>query len=200
MKYRTLATVTALGVAGLLAGCTADQAPEVTPAPSVEETATSAPTESPTPTSTPTPTPEAQRGTRENPLAAGEARRLSEQSAWTISAASTQRESSYVVLPLTVGIDWENLRQQAEDAGEDPEAPTNPVYSLTVKFVAASGKTYDEYPSAEIANDWWALDDVYPPTESVTGNVAIVVPAEEQEGGVWSVENMVGERVFIAQQ
>src|SRR5690606_8569078 len=102
--------------------------------------------------------PTSERGARDNPLAPGEARQLSSESAWTVSGGATEAHDGYVVLPLTVGINWDSIREQATAAGEDPDAPMNPLWSLTVKFVSAAGQTFDEYDyEAEIADDWFAL-------------------------------------------
>lgn len=184
----------------LLTGCSGPSTPEVTPAPAEEQKTRAAEAPTPTPSAEAEVQEEAERGSRANPLAPGEARRLSAESAWTLSAGPTDVNEGYLVLPLTVGIDWESIRAQAEAAGEDPEAPMDPSWSLTVKFVSAAGKTYDEYDyEATVADHWFDVGELYPPLETITANVPISVPAEAVEGGVWSIENMAGDRVFIAQ-
>ena len=74
------------------------------------------------PVSTPTPTPtseakaegakaepeakeEAQRGSRENPLAPGEARKVGADSSFTVSASKTDYRDGYVVADFTVEVD-----------------------------------------------------------------------------------------------
>lgn len=200
---KTLSAVAAAGLTLTLTACGGSSSPEVTPAPpAAAETEASTP--SPTPSVEVVPTPEApaaERGTRENPLAPGEARKISDSSAWTISAAPTEARDGYVVLPLTVGIDWASVRKQQVEAGEAEGGPTNPVFSLSISFVSASGQTFTEYPiSGQVENDWWQLGEVFEPLESITGNVAVTVPADQVAGGVWSIANTGGDRVFIAQQ
>lgn len=203
-RYTTRSLLAAAALTLTLAACGGGTgAPEVTPA---AETPTAAASPSPTPSETsevlasPAPV-EAARGSRENPLAPGEARKISDQSGWTVSAGATEVHDGYLVLPLTVGIDWASMNQQSTDAGQPTGGPINPVYSLTVSFVSASGQAFTETPlGADIPNDWWQLSDAFEPLASMSGNVAVTVPADQVAGGVWSVANSVGDRVFVAQQ
>jgi hypothetical protein len=188
-----------------LTACTGTPALEVT---------TNAPAAEATPTPTPSPTPtvaaDAERGTRANPLAVGESRKISELSMWTVGAdAATITKNGYIVLPIRLGMDWEATRQQYRDAGEDPAALDNegvdPSTSLFVTFVTAGGKTYRDWSSVDSDNDdpqpWlWGVGALYPPAETTTAFFPITVPTEEIPGGVWRVENSAGETIFLAQQ
>lgn len=188
-----------------LTACTGAPALEVTTnAPAAEATPT------PTPSATPTVAADAVRGTRANPLAVGESRKISELSMWTVGAdAATITKNGYIVLPIRLGMDWEASRQQYRDNGQDPAALENegvdPVTSLTVTFVTAGGKTYRDWSSANYSEDdpqpWlWGVGALYPPAETATAFFPITVPAEEIPGGVWKVENPIGETIFLAQQ
>ncbi|MBD3753391.1 MAG: hypothetical protein IE935_13480, partial [Micrococcales bacterium] len=44
----------------------------------------------------------------------------------------------------------------------------------------------------------WSIGTVYPPAEDLSANVAVSVPAEEIDGGVWTVLNTGGDAVFLA--
>lgn len=189
--------IATLGVAGVLVltGCSAPvetpAAPPVTPAPTVSETPT------------PTPTPEPERGTRANPLAPGESRKITNESMWIVGASKpTVVKSDYIVLPLKLGFDWEAAKAQAEEADEPWDVDNegiDPYGSLTVSFVSAAGRTYDQLTTdATVKNEFWDVGIVYPPTEVIQANVAVSVPSDEVAGGVWRVENFMGEVVFVA--
>lgn len=201
MKRTSIWAALTLGVALTLTACSGESTPEVTPAPTVKEEAAAPEVTAEATPEAPAPAAEAERGTRENPLAVGEARKLSTESMWTVSAAATDVHDGYVVLPLTIGLDWASFAEQAKASGSNPDDPISPAFMLTVKFVSADGRTFttmDDY-SVDIADSLWEIGDVYPPTESVFGNNAVSVPNEAIPGGVWSIENLQGDRVFIAQ-
>lgn len=186
----------------VLTGCTGTPALDVT---------TNAPAAESTPSATPTPTlpavAEAERGTRTNPLAVGESRKISEQSMWTVGADATISNGSFITLPIRLSMDWEATRQQYRDAGEDPAELENkgadPSTSLFITFVTAGGKTYREwtYVDTELPEPLlWQVGALYPPAESATAFYPVTVPAEDVPGGVWRVENSAGEAIFLAQQ
>lgn len=123
---------------------------------------------------------------------------------WTIgSSGETKVKSGYIVLPLTLGMDWESAQEQA-DASDDPfnvgDEGVDPLSSIVVSFVTAGGVSYDEMTdySVNIKNDFWRLGVVYPPAEQIKTNVAVSIPKDEVDGGVWRVENFRGEGLFIA--
>jgi hypothetical protein len=177
-----------------LTGCTGTSAPElaVTTAPAVG-----------TPSATPTPTVEAERGTRQNPLAVGESRKISEESMWTVGAsAPTEIHDGYVVLPLTLGLDWAAGVAQAEALGQpwSPEDEGVDAYgSLRVEFVSAGGRSFTTMDNYEVTipNSFYQVGTVYPPADQITANHAISVPADEIEGGLWVLRNGAGDSVFI---
>jgi len=185
-----------------LTACTGTPAIEVTTnAPAAEVTST------PSLSATPSATADAARGTRANPLAVGETRKVSEGSMWTVGADATIVNSGYIVLPIRLGMDWEATRQQYRDAGQDPAELENtgadPSSSLFVTFVTAGGKTYRDwsYVDADLPEPLlWQVGALYPPAESATAFFPITVPAEDVPGGVWRIENSAGESVFLAQQ
>ena len=202
MKNVRGASAVLLASALILTGCTGTPALEVT---------TNAPAAGATPSSSSSPTPsavvEAERGSRTNPLAVGESRKISEQSMWTVGADATIANGSFIVLPIRLGMDWEATRQQYRDAGEDPADLENkgadPATSLFVTFVTAGGKTYREwtYVDSELPEPLlWQVGALYPPAESATAFYPVTVPAEDVPGGVWRVENSAGEAIFLAQQ
>lgn len=121
---------------------------------------------------------------------------------WTVGAsAPTVIGDGHIVLPLTIGFDWEVADEQAQEAGEAnlSETGVDPAYSLDISFVSASGRSYsslDEY--VELENDLYMLGTVYPPAESVSVNYAVSTPDTQVDGGTWVVRNGRGESVFIS--
>ncbi|MFL1999512.1 hypothetical protein [Microbacterium sp. A1-JK] len=179
-----------------LTACTATPTLEVTTAPPVAVEST------PTPTPTLEPTPEAVRGTRANPLAVAESRKISEASMWTVGASSaTEVNDGYVVLPVSIGIDWAAYEQQVIESGETVENPSaDPWVSLRFEFVTAAGRSFttmDNY-SVNIEDELYKIGAVYPPADAVSGRVAISVPADQVAGGTWVVQNSAGEQLFMA--
>lgn len=171
------------------------------------------------PVSTPTPTPtseakaegakaepeakeEAQRGSRENPLAPGEARKVGADSSFTVSASKTDYRDGYVVADFTVEVDWDTFNKQAESNGEEPGGPAQPFMSLDFVFMDKEGQTYRDYPIDYDTPDDYALmaGDMFEPAKSQTGAIPIEVPKDKVKGGVWIVSNVIDDRVFIAQK
>lgn len=188
MRTRRPAALAGLVVLGVLVtGCVAEASPD------------------PTPTASPSESAEAAPGTRDNPLPVGERIELSEESAWTVGASGpTVVGDGYVVLPLSIRIDWERIRAQLSAAGEDPETADSlgidPWASLVVRFIGVSGRSYDILDDAavDIPNQLWQVGTVYPPAEELDVNVGVSVPADEVAGGVWTVLNTGGDAVFLA--
>lgn len=193
MKKTAIATIALVGMLAL-SGCTGSPELEVT---------TAAPAASETPSATPTQTPsaDAERGTRANPLAVGETRQLVEGSIWILGAdGATQVNDGYVVLPLHIGFDWAAARLQEGGQNVDNDG-IDPFTFLTVEFVSADGRshtTFDDY-SVTIPNQLYDVGTVYPPTEALSVNVPISVPADQVPGGTWVISNYRGDKLFIAQ-
>lgn len=188
MTRSLAAGLAGLAIAGLvLTGCVADSRPDPSPTPTGSESTQAAP------------------GTRANPLAIGETIPLAPGSAWSVGAtAATQVGDGYVVLPLRILIDWEAIRTQLSEAGEDPASADSlgidPWASLLVRFIGTSGRSYElwETADADVPNQIWQIGTVYPPADDLTVNVAVTVPADEIDGGVWTVLNTGGDAVFLA--
>lgn len=178
-----------LGV-GLLSGCGGATSPAVT---------TDPPRASTTPS--PEPTSEAERGTRENPLAVGEYRKITDDSVWTVGAEGpTVTNDGYVLLPLRLEIDWDLAEQKAEASGDSIERGTDPWQVLRVEFVTSDGRSYrtmDDH-EVEVPNSITSVGTVYPPAGPISANVAISVPNEQVDGGTWVVRNSADDVVFIA--
>ena len=183
-------TVIALGaaVALMLTGCSpAAPNPSKTDVQSI-----------PTPVAeTPSPTPAEEAGSRGNPLTPGVMRALTESSAWTVGAdAATVRGKGYIVLPLHVDIDWDAVTAQGGDGENDG---IDIAGSLRITFVTAGGRSYEDFDyEADVKNDLYDLGIVYSPTTSVSANYAVNVPDGDVEGGLWRIENVDGDAVWIA--
>ncbi|MCR2826708.1 hypothetical protein [Microbacterium sp. zg.Y909] len=177
----------------ILSGCSGEPALEVSAAPPSVEVSQ---------TPTPAPTPDAERGTRGNPLAVGESRKLSVDSMWSLGAAGpTEIHDGYLVLPMTIALDWDAGEKQAQAEGLSlRETGVDPWASLFVEYVSAGGRSFatmDDY-SVDIPDDMYNIGTLYPPVESVGARVAVSVPADQVPGGVWVVKNAQGSAVFIA--
>lgn len=201
MRAKRLAGVAVLAVGGLV-GCSSPT-PPVTPAPVTvtvtvaAESSESADTASHSPTETASTEAD---GSRANPLQPGDSRRLSDESMFTVSGGATKVHDTYAVLPLTVAFDWDSFAEQSKAAGGSVDDGVDPWFSIIVKFVTASGRSYstmDDY-DVQVPNEWYNVGTVYPPAEPITANVAVSVPASEVPGGAWAVSNTQGDTVFIA--
>lgn len=188
--------VSALIVVGVLvAGCSAAGAPTVT---------TDPPKASAVPETTPT-TVEAEAGTRQNPLAVGEHRKITTDSMWTVGAEGpSQVNDGYTVLPIRVGFDWDAYQKQIDQAaqGGSVDDGADPFQSLLIEYITAGGRSYktmDNY-NVTIENDLFKIGTVYPPAEQISANYAVSVPNEEIPGGMWVVKNFNGDGVFIASE
>ena len=194
---KTVGAAALIAIAMTLTACAGSPVLEVTTAPPATDTAEE------TETSRPTPEPEGDPGTRQSPLAVGEARKISAESMWVVSAsAPTEVHDGYVVLPLNLGLDWEASRAQVENAGQAwtlDQDGIDPLTSLIVEFVTSEGRAYNTMDNFDVTipNELWRVGTVYPPLESVSANVAVSVPAAEVEGGTWVVKNLNGDSVFL---
>lgn len=159
---------------------------------------TSPPVESiaPKPSASATEAPADEPGTRENPLAISEQRKLSAGSMWSVGAeAATQVGNGYVVLPLHLNLDWDAAKAQGMPEGEG----VDPWTSLFIEYITASGRSYDTWDTyVEVPNQIHDVGTVYPPLEEVSTNYVVTLPDADIAGGVWKVSNSNGESVFVA--
>lgn len=186
MRSNVLALVLAAAVAMGLVGCSGDETPHVSSIAVKVPTATAtAPVEA--------------DGTRTNPLGVGESRKVAVGSMWTVAAeAATVVGDGYVVLPLRLEIDWD----AAVANGIDPDsAGVDPWQSLSFNYVTAAGRSYNTNDGFEarppVPPELYEVGAVYPPTDSLSANVAITVPSDQVAGGVWRVSNVNDDAVFI---
>ena len=188
-------SLSACAVLLALAACTTET-PEPTTVEAVQESASA----SPEPAETEAEKPETEPGSRENPLKPGQARKLSEQSAWTVGATETEMHGGWIQAEFTIGIDWKNLEEQnvVPDGGS-----FYPFHEVSITFLGTDGTTYD---SADVPMEAF-MDgytdpyvEVYAPKKSITGSQVVAVPEGKVKGGLWVASNVVGDRVFIAQK
>lgn len=181
---KRLACVAAVAAALTLTACSGPASPPVE-------------TIKPATTPTATQTPEAERGTRENPLAIGEQRKITDDSMWSVGAAAPSTTGAgYVALPIHIGLDWEAAKAQGMPDGEG----VDPSVSLWIEYVSASGRSFstDEVGIIDIPNPLYQVGTVYPPLAEVSANYVVTLPDAEIEGGVWKVANSNDDAVFIA--
>ena len=202
MQNKTLVAAVAAGISLTLAlsSCSTD-VPEVQAAPTDETT--SAPPEDTAPSETEA-AKAAPGGSRNNPLKKGQARQISEESAFTISFGKTEPHGECLAVPITAEVDWENLEKQAKDNGDDTtDVSSIPFFSVTTAFVTDGGKTYDASTGDGCMDAYVEFGDkantaveIYPPTKQATAIHLVQVPEAERAGGVWVVQNSVGDKVF----
>ncbi|MFC4614437.1 hypothetical protein GXP71_07995 [Cellulomonas sp. H30R-01] len=212
-RFATLGIL--LAVVGV-AGCSGGKGDlPVTPAPTSQS-----PEPEESPIETATPVVEAARGSRANPLTPGESRKISDESAFTVSGGATtfdawptvQAENqfntppadgrSYIMFPLSVAIDWPTIQKQAADDGSTTDGGFSAQYSLTVAFVGTDGISYGSNEAdycGVIPNDWMSVNPVFD-SATVTGNVCVSAPTQVIPGGTWVVSNVVNDAVFVAAQ
>lgn len=200
----------------VLSGCAGESTPEVTPAPESEATQSEteqAPEES---EAEPTEEPSASTtGTREAPLALGEARQISEESAWTVSVDSVNLDAAediransewapepadgevFVVATVTATVDADSISAQDIDLANEG---VDPAASIFVEFVTGSGRGYDGSSGSGCYTDnmLYEQGNVYEDGASATGDFCIAVPADEVEGGLWRLSNLVNDSVWVA--
>ena len=197
-----------------LAGCSGAATPEVTPSPNAKTPeVTAEPTTEPEPEPTETEVAEP-TGTRQAPLAPGEARKLSEESAWTVSLVATDLDAApemlaaneyltppaegeaFVVGTFSILVDGESLAAQGLDVTNEG---VDPWMSLSIEYVTASGTSYDTTAGSGCytANMLYDQGTVYEGGVTVTGDECISMPAAEVEGGLWRISNSMNESVWI---
>ncbi|GAB4087040.1 hypothetical protein GCM10028784_36700 [Myceligenerans cantabricum] len=178
--------------------------PEVEAAPEDEVTTSAPPEDTAAPEDARGEKAQAPGGSRDNPLKRGEARQISEQSAFTVSFGKTESYGECIAVPITVQVDWHNFEQQMKNNGQDTtDLSAQPFFSLSTSFVTKVGKTYDAATGDGCIDAFTQLGDkaniaqeIYPPTMKATNMELIQVPESERAGGVWAVQNSVGEKVF----
>jgi uncharacterized Zn-binding protein involved in type VI secretion len=204
----------AVGVLALaLVGCSStDDAPEVTPAPA---NAQEQQTETPTTTPTPTAEPAASVGTREAPLAIGESRKVSDESAWTVALTASNLDAapailaadqyasgpaegeSFITGTFTITVDGAAIAAQGSDLANDG---ADPAMSLFMEYVAADGTSYDQTSGSmcNTQNSLWNQGAVFQDGASVSGDACIAIPTSAVQGGLWRVSNSVNDSVWFA--
>lgn len=202
MQNKTLVAAVTAGISlTLLLSSCSTAVPEIEAAPTDEST--SAPRDD---TAAPEAKAEAAGGTRNSPLKKGQARQISEESAFTISFGKTEAHGECLAVPVTAEVNWDNLEKQAKDNGEDTtDISSMPFVSVTTSFVTEEGKTYDASTGNGCTDAYIELGDkaniaveIYPPTKQATVTQLVQVPEAERAGGVWAAQNSFGDKVFGA--
>lgn len=189
-----------------LSGCAGESTPEVTPAQTTESAATEAPTEE---------APSATVGDREAPLALGEARKLSDESAWTVSLKESNLDAAesiltadewaerpadgevFVVGTFEISVDAAMLEAQGVDLANDG---VDPWMNTSIEFVTADGKGHDGRSGTMCFTQDMMYDQgmVYEDGASITGDVCLALPADQVDGGLWRVSNTINDNVWIS--
>ena len=211
-KQGVMAAVVTGALALALAGCSAEpESPEVTPAP----VAAAEKTPKVDPTPTPTAEPVVSVGTRQAPLAIGEARKISEASAWTVSLTASNLDAAaaiaaadeyapkpaegevFVTGTFAVTVDAAKIAEQGADLANDGASPAQ---SVMVTYVAADGTSYDGMSgtSCYTTNMLYSQGAVFQDGAVVTGDQCIAVPADKVAGGLWRVSNLANDSIWFA--
>jgi hypothetical protein len=212
MKIRPL--LIGAAAAALLGGCSvAPGTPEVTPRQEspAEVAETDTPTEDPA-----TEAPEVvTTGTREAPLTPGEARKLADESAWTLSLNSSSLDAAAAILAadefaqppaegevfivgnFSIGVDGEALAAQGIDLANDGADVWS---SVSFTYVAADGTSYDGSVGTMCFTDNMIYNQgtVYQGGVTVSGDVCMAVPADKVAGGLWRAANVQNDNVWMS--
>ncbi|MBE7698702.1 hypothetical protein H9623_00070 [Oerskovia sp. Sa1BUA8] len=153
-------------------------------------------------------------GTREAPLAIGESRRLSDESAWTVQlnasnpdgAAVVAAENEYLPGPVpgeaflignfSVTVDADALAGQGIDLANEGAAAWAHVW---FEYVAADGTSFDVTSGTMCFTNGalYNAGTLYADGTS-TGDVCIAVPVDKLPGGLWRVANIQNDNVWIS--
>lgn len=215
MRHTILAAVLGLTSFTLVA-CSGGTTPEVTPAPASptpDATTDAAPTSAAEPSAA---EPATSTGTREAPLAIGEARKLSPASAWTVALQASNLDATdailaadeyaprpadgeaFIVGTFAITVDGGALAAQGVDVAN---AGVQPWQSLTFQYVAADGSTsFDPFAGTmcSTGSDLYSQGSVFQDGAVVTGDVCIALPGDKVQGGLWRVSNSINDSVWIA--
>lgn len=199
MRTRRMGAALLLTTAVALAGCgTDDMTPSDTAA---APDAAAEPTEEPAETQEPEAEPAAEGTTRDAPLPAG-AEFGNED--WTVTVAPTTRDAGEAIAaenefndPPAEGRQFVMTEVTATYTGDETGTPW---VDLSIEFVGSQGNTFgtgsDDYCGV-IPNDLSNVGEMHNGA-SGSGNVCVSVPADQIEGGVWSVSTWFGSPVYIA--
>jgi len=155
-------------------------------------------------TSAPVEEPAAEAGTRTNPASAGSTVQISDNSGplWNVTVGAATLNANDLVAA-------ENQFNPAADAGTQyvlvPVTFTyvgkqsgTPWIDVDVSFVSAAGTTHDQQfvvvptPITDIAEMYEGA--------TATGNLVVMAPSDNIEGGTWAISALFGEKYFVAVQ
>jgi hypothetical protein len=197
-----LKRITLLAVASVLALSACTSTPEVEAIPSETPSVSAESTQEPTPE----PVVE-EAGSRIKPLAVGEQRRLSEDSAFTVGVpAKPEATDQYVSVPVRVEVDWAAIEEQGLDGSNEGIDPF--LGSLFFEMVLPDGTTIDQGELSADFNAWdaWfqkhekddatSIGSIFPPKDVTEGHLPF--PTTDLKGATLRVSNMENSSVFIA--
>lgn len=196
------AAIAILSVTGCSSSST--QPPVNTPTPAAE---------TPTPTPTPTPTAEPTVGSRQAPLALGETRQITEDSAYIVGITAVDYDawaaiqasdshhdapvegSQYVVANVSLALNGDNLTAQGLDITNEG---LEPGFALNYEYVAADGTSYDSINSeCYTDNMLYSQGAVYDASIVTTGDVCVAIPSAALPGGLWRISNSQNDAVWV---
>ena len=185
-------------LATTLVGCSAGDQSTPISAPSASATAETA-----------EPKPTEPDGTRENPYLAGTKARLAADSVWTVGFQAANTNAAALVIAEnefnTVVEGRSMVMSEATfdvngDTAQDLSDGANILWSLTFEYVTAGGVSYgsgSDDSCGVVPNDYYNIGTLYAGA-AASGNVCVQVPTAEIVGGLWSVTNNQGDKLFFA--
>lgn len=154
-------------------------------------------------------------GSRQSPLALGESRLVSEDSAWRVSILESNLDAAsqilandewadepaegevFVMARIQVEVVEDAIAAQGFDLANDGAEPW---LSLFIEFVAEDGTSFDGSTGTLCYTDdmLYNQGSVYSDGALVTGDDCFAVPQGSVEGGLWRVSNSVNDSVWIS--
>jgi hypothetical protein len=195
---RGMAVVLVSMVAASLAGCSSGNHSTPIAGPSASATAEPAEAE-----------PTEPDGSRERPYLAGTKARLADDSVWTVgfqpantdAAAAVIAENEYnEVVEGRSMVMAEASFEVNGDTDQDLTDGANILWSLTFEYVTPGGVSYGtgtDDSCGEVPNDYFNIGTLYAGA-TAAGNVCVQVPTADVAGGLWSVTNGQGDKLFFA--
>lgn len=153
------------------------------------------------------------KGTRAAPLALGETRKISDESAWIVGITDSDLDAAdsvevldvperelaeneqFVVATLSVTVDESAIEAQGQDINQG----ANPAASIFVEFVGSDGRGYGLGQGSVCYTDnaFSSTGAIYEGGVTVTGNICIGLPKDAVDGGLWRISNIENEAVWV---
>lgn len=155
------------------------------------------------------PAPTEPDGTRERPYLAGTKARLAADSVWTVGFQPANTDAAALVIAeneFNAVVEGRSMVMSEAtfdvngDTAQDLTDGANILWSLTFEYVTTGGVSYGsgaDDSCGVVPNDYYNIGTLYAGA-AASGNICVQVPTAEVSGGLWSVTNNQGDKLFFA--